>query len=236
MKSLFFSYDLNIDNAYIITLKNNEGSQKHSKRCQESCEKVGQSFVVWDAYDGLSDQIETPEHSINNPLMKMLKVTDHYLTRGEVACALSHISLWSRCAEIDKPIIILEHDAIMLRKLEKFCTYNAIMYLGGVEWAKMNWPVLQGFPPHATEGPNYHFICRAHAYAIDPPMAKNLLSHVLKFGICAPLDIMLRADIFNITHNGVYAYDENLNKTNDTTIKNRPLEGRTTKRNDKLSY
>jgi GR25 family glycosyltransferase involved in LPS biosynthesis len=234
MNTLFYSYDIAIESAYIITLKNNQDSQRLSARCQQSCRAVGQPFKVWDAFDGLQTEIQTPEHSINNPLMKMLKVTDHYLTRGEVACALSHISLWSKCAEMDKPIIILEHDSVMVKKLESFNAFNSIMYLGGAEWAKQKWNVVPGIPPHASEGPNYHFICRAHAYAIDPTMAKNLLAHVLKFGICAPLDIIIRADLFNITHNGLYAYDDNVNTTNDTTIKSRPLEGRRVERNDRL--
>jgi hypothetical protein len=70
-------------------------------------------------------------------------------------------------------------------------------------------------------------------------MAKNLLSHVIKFGIVSPLDIMMRCDIFNVTHQGLYAYDKNMpnvNKMTDTTIKARPIEGRTTKRNDRLEY
>lgn len=192
------------------------------------------SYVVWDAFDGTGNTIIAPDHSKNETVTNIVKITDHYLTRGEVACALSHISLWVHCARIDQPIVILEHDSIMVKKFTSHDSYNSIVYLGGNEWAKKNWPIYP-IPPHASEGPNYHFICRAHAYSIDPPMAKNLIAHVLKYGICAPLDIMMRTDIFNITHQGLYAYDENDDYTN-TTIKQRPLEGRTTKRNDRLEY
>jgi GR25 family glycosyltransferase involved in LPS biosynthesis len=158
------------------------------------------------------------------------------MTRGEVACALSHISLWVHCAKIDKPIVILEHDAIMCKKFEKMDNYNTIVWLGGNEWTELNWPI-RPVPPHASEGPNWHFICRAHAYAIDPTMAKNLLSHIIKFGIHAPLDIMMRCDLFNVSHQGLYAYDKNFDRRNttwDTTIKARPESGRTTERNDRL--
>jgi hypothetical protein len=189
-------------------------------------------YKVWDAYNGLNNPIVVPDHSKDCSVMNMLKITDHYLTRGEVACALSHISLWVHCAKIDKPIVILEHDAVMVERFEQHQSYNSIVYLGGSEWAQQGWKIYP-IPPHASEGPNYHFICRAHAYSIDPAMAKNLISHVVKMGICAPLDIMLRADLFNITHQGLYAYDVMSDKT-DTTIKARPFEGRTTKRNDKL--
>lgn len=233
--NLFWKPDLRVEKAYIITVKGSQESEDYSKRCQESCEKVGMNYVVWDAFNGLEDTIKTPSHLKDENFFKLLKITDHYMTRGEVACALSHISLWYECAKLDKPIVILEHDAIMTRKFSNFSSYNSIVYLGGSEWALQGWPV-HPIPPHASDGPNYKFICRAHAYAIDSIMAKNLLSHVLKMGICSPLDIMIRADLFNITHQGPYAYDLNKDNTNDTTIKNRPLEGRTTKKNPNLEW
>lgn len=235
MKSLYRTNNIDVEHAYIITVKGNENSEKKSKRCQESCDEVGMPYQVWDAYNGISDNIEPPDHLKDDSVMSLIKLTDHYLTRGEVACALSHISLWAHCAKIDKPIVILEHDAVMVEKFQQIKSYNSIVYLGGDEWARMGWQVFP-VPPHASEGPNYLFICRAHAYAIDPQMAKNLLAYVIKMGICAPLDIMLRADLFNITHQGFFAYDLNDDKRLDTTIPNRPAEGRTTSRNDKLEW
>jgi len=234
--NLFYSKSVEVEKAYIITVKGNDSSENHSRRCQESCEKVGQPYTVWDAFDGTKNgDIQVPSHSKHDSITKILKISDHYLTRGEVACALSHISLWRHCAEIDRPIVILEHDSVMVNKFSVMNSYNSIVYLGGNEWAEQGWKIYP-IPPHASEGPNYLFICRAHAYAIDPTMAKNLLAHVIKHGICAPLDIMMRADLFNISHQGLYAYDKNYDKINDTTIKARPVHGRTTERNDTLSY
>jgi hypothetical protein len=164
----------------------------------------------------------------------MVKVTDHYLTRGEVACALSHISLWQKCVLDDQPLVVLEHDSVMVQPYAHHAVFNSICYLGSNEQVNQGWQVLPT-PPHASEGPNYHFICRAHAYAIDPAVAKNMLAHVLKYGISAPLDILLRADIFPIHQMGVYAYNAWEGDMKDTTILGRPLEGRSTKRNDDLS-
>jgi GR25 family glycosyltransferase involved in LPS biosynthesis len=233
MLNLFRSNSTQIESAYIITVNGNENSEKYSARCQQSCNSVNMPFKIWEAYDGTKPgEIVSPKAFEHDRLMSMIKITDHYLTRGEVACALSHISLWAHCATIDRPIVILEHDSVMVQKFEEMQSYNSIVYLGGSEWVQQGWKIYP-IPPHASEGPNYLFICRAHAYAIDPAMAKNLLSYVLKMGICAPLDIMMRADLFTITHQGVYAYDQMADKT-DTTIKARPLAGRTTDRNDKL--
>ena len=101
----FWSNTRAYESAYIITVKNHEKSERHSKECQDSCDKVGMKWKIWDAYDGTKEsKMIVPEHSSNSDFMKMLKITDHYLTRGEVACALSHISLWIHCVNLDKPI------------------------------------------------------------------------------------------------------------------------------------
>jgi hypothetical protein len=232
MESLFNSYNTSVSKAYIIRVQGHEEGEQKAQRCADSCDKVGMPWEYWDAYNGLEGTIVPPDN--HSGIMEMVKITDHYMTRGEVACALSHISLWQKCVIDDQPLVVLEHDSIMVQPYMNHSVYNSICYLGGHEQAKQGWQVLPT-PPHASEGPNYHFICRAHAYAIDPAVAKNLLAHVLKMGICAPLDILMRADVFPIHQMGLYAYNEWDGDKTNTTILGRPLEGRSTKRNDDLS-
>ena len=232
MESLFNSYNTSVSKAYIIRVQGHEDGERKAQRCADSCDKVGMPWEYWDAYNGLEGTIVPPDH--HSGIMEMVKITDHYMTRGEVACALSHISLWQKCVIDDQPLVVLEHDSIMVQPYMNHSVYNSICYLGGHEQAKQGWQVLPT-PPHASEGPNYHFICRARAYAIDPAVAKNLLAHVLKMGICAPLDILVRADVFPIHQMGLYAYNEWDGDKTNTTILGRPLEGRSTKRNDDLS-
>ena len=227
---LNFSYDMIPSCAYIIRVVGNAASEEKAARCALSCEKAGQPYDFWDAYDGLADEIKPPAH--HNVIMDCIKVTDHYLTRGEVACALSHISLWAKCVVDDKPLVVLEHDAVMLQPYKSHALFNSICYLGSHEQVKQGWQVIPT-PPHASEGHNYHFICRAHAYASDPAVAKNLLSYVIKMGICTSLDMLIRADLFPIHQMGIYAYNV-YESPEETTIKGRPLDGRTTKRNDGL--
>jgi len=226
--NLFSSYSLDVEKAYIIRVSSQALSVELANRCAESCKNVGQPYEFWEAYDGYAAEIVPPRSS---DVMNLIRVTDHYLTRGEVACALSHISLWNHCAQIDQPIVILEHDSVMVQPYNQHVVFNSICYLGSNEQAEKGWGIYPT-PPHASEGPNYHFICRAHAYAVDPAVAKNLLAHVLKYGICAPLDIMIRADIFPIHQMGIFAYDV---KGSETTIRGRPTEGRSTVRNDQLA-
>ena len=62
-------------------------------------------------------------------------------------------------------------------------------------------------PPFGSLSENYKFMLRAHAYAIDPHVAKNLFSHTLKYGIHESLDVTIRADLFGIIQGGLYAYE-----------------------------
>ena len=214
MDYLYWKHDMTAGDAYIIRINDHEFSEKMAKRCASSCNRVGQPYQFWDAYDGTGDTLKLPKH--HNDTMSMMKITNHYLTKGEVACALSHISLWVQCVLLDKPIVILEHDAIMLAPYKSHGVYNSICYLGGEEQAIHNWNVTS-VPPQASDGPNYRFICRAHAYAIDPAVAKNMVAYVIKMGIHTSLDMMLRADLFPIHQMGLYAYDGFV----DTTITGR---------------
>ena len=217
MDTLRAKYDIEVKNAYIISLPNNETSVNMTNKCIESCDNAGMKYVVWEGYDGVNDQnlIVPPKLMEKDSFMKMIKVRNHYLTRGEIACALSHISLWSECVLIDEPIVILEHDALMLNKYTIHHIFNSICYLGCTEQTNSSWGVFPT-PPHASDGPNFHFICRAHAYAIDPAVAKNMCAHVLKYGIHDSLDKMLRADLFPIYQSGLYATD--ISDKSNTTI------------------
>lgn len=232
MRYLFRSYDVSVESAYVIAIRGNETSESLARRCVESCHAVGMPVQTWDAFDGTRPgDIVIPSHSAECSYMSILKVMDNYLTKAEVALALSHISLWLRCARVDRPIVILEHDAVMVKRFERFRGYNTIVYLGCTEWAREGWAI-HDIPLHGSDGPNKHFILRGHAYAIDPAVAKNMLAQTLKMGIYAPLDEMIYADLYNISHDGLYAYDA----AGPSTVVNRPTEGRTTRKNDDLSF
>ena len=230
MRSLFNKYDQRVSQAHIIRVTGHETSERLAERCAHSCRSVGQNFQFWEAYDGTQPgEIRPSRH--HSQVMDMIRVTDHYATRSEVAAALSHISLWAHCAATDRPIVILEHDAVMLKPYKYHQVFNSIAFLGSREQTQQGWQVLPT-PPHASEGPNYHFICRAHAYAIDPAVARSMVAHAIRYGIHAPLDIMIRADIFPIHQTEVFAHDQP--ELDNTTIQGRPREGRSTTRNDKL--
>ena len=129
---------------------------------------------------------------------------NEWLTPSETACFLSHASLWAKCVELDKPIIIFEHDAVLIKPYKTHYALNSIVYLGCKYQLERNDTRMI----YGQLNPNYRFMYCAHAYAIDPYVAKNLLSHVIKYGITTSADAFIRGDIFTIMQNDIYAYDD----------------------------
>lgn len=221
--NLNFSDSREIESAYIIRLSNHPISVNLSNRCKISCEAVGMPWKFWEGFDGTDDvNVIPPDHLKDKDQFNWIKVHDNKITTSQIACVLSHFSLWCHCITIDKPIVILEHDAIMLQKLDFFPFYNMIQYLGSVE--QFNGAPQYITPPHGSAfEKKLKFICRAHAYAIDPQVSKNLITRFIQNGITniSTADIFMRADIFPIIQHGLYAYDSWKDK--DSTVKENPL-------------
>ena len=97
-----------------------------------------------------------------------------------------------------------------------------VQYLGSVE--QMRGAPQCIIPPHGTAfDKKLKFIGRAHAYAVDPPVCKNLITRFIQNGIsnASTADMFIRADIFPIIQHGMYAYD--LWDDNVSTIEENPL-------------
>jgi len=206
--SLSFSDDRQIESAYIITVKGNLESEKLATRCLQSCIDVDMPVKVWQAFDGTGDDIIVPSNLEHQQHIRWIKQPNDKYSKSQIACFFSHLSLWAHCAAIDKPIIILEHDAIMVQKLKQHNFYNCIQYLGNKEYYSAK-KIPIGLPMHGSiYNGHWRFMCRAHAYAIDPPIARNLLSTAIREGMTKTLDVFIRCDIFAIVQDGMYAYDE----------------------------
>jgi hypothetical protein len=207
--SLLFSDNRQVESAYVITLPGNSISEELSRRCVNSCNNVGQPVKVWEAFDGTNKKdVLVPFFLENQEYLRWIKQPNDKYSTSQIATFFSHLSLWSHCATIDRPIIILEHDAIMIKALKQHNFYNCIQYLGNKEYYDQN-KVPIGLPPHGSiYSGHWRFICRAHAYAIDPPIARNLLSYAIREGMTKTLDVFIRCDIFAIVQDDMYAYDE----------------------------
>ena len=97
----------------------------------------------------------------------------------------------------------------MVKPYLKHKYYNNVVYLGGIEQVEGNFHSTTPIPPHASDQKGLdRFICRAHAYAIDAAIAKNLVAYSIHHGIITTADAIMRCDMFGIVQDGVYAYDK----------------------------
>ena len=220
-------YDMDVEGTYIISIEDNEVSQKLTQQCVKSCMNIGQPNVqMFPAFDATDSPIKIQDHNLGKPIGEMgtikipeilkgqafinfLRLRRSDLLMTQIACFLSHYSLWCMCLDKDKPIVILEHDAVMVKQYLRHNYYNNIVYLGGCEQVNGSLHANSNVPPHASDQKGLdRFICRAHAYAIDPAIAKNLVAYSIHHGLITTADAIMRCDMFGIVQDGVYAYDK----------------------------
>ena len=219
-------HEMSIEGTYIVSIQGNKVSEQLTPQCIASCEKVGQPNVnVFPAFDATGSKVKVQQHDLGLPVgelgsikvpeflqgqafLNFLRLKRCDLLMTQIACFLSHYSLWCMCLDKDRPIVILEHDAVMVKPFLRHNYLNNIVYLGGSEQIGGSLHSEDTIPPHASDQQGLdRFICRAHAYSIDPIMAKNLVSYAIHHGIITTADAMMRYDMFGIVQNGVYAYD-----------------------------
>jgi GR25 family glycosyltransferase involved in LPS biosynthesis len=69
-------------------------------------------YTYFDAIDGKTININQLDDKI------FTRGSKNY-TNGAIGCALSHLNLWEKCIELNKPIIIMEDDAIVSKNFNK---------------------------------------------------------------------------------------------------------------------
>lgn len=200
--------------AFIITLET-DSSLQLANRCLSTCKENDIDAYIWQAFDGTKSGIVTPKQLLGQAHISLLQVKNFKLTLPEIACFYSHYSLWCHCILMNEPIIILEHDAIILKPYEKHKYKNSISYLGHEDQLT---DTPNGYDV-SIEGYDFTFIRGAYAYSIDPYCAKNLVAHTIKEGICRPVDVTMRSDYFSINQDDVFA----IHKNNISTMPDRQL-------------
>ena len=222
----YCSHEFDIEGTYVISIEGNAVSERLTQQCLASCKEVGQPNVqVFPAFDATDSKVKVQKHDLGLPIgelgsikvpqflqgqafLNFLRLKRCNLLMTQIACFLSHYSLWCMCLDKGKPIVILEHDAVMVKPYLRHHYINNIVYLGGYEQKEGSLRSNDTIPPHASDQQGLdRFICRAHAYAIDPIMAKNLVSYAINHGIITTADAMMRYDMFGIVQEGIYAYD-----------------------------
>ena len=114
----------------VITMTDNKVSMEAFGKLQDSSHSVGNDFrpeifeatIAENAEDHLSKLLlewnypwEGVVTDLKTGLKKSAYQTKNRLNR--IACAISHYRLWAVCVKTDKPMLIMEHDAIFIQRL-----------------------------------------------------------------------------------------------------------------------
>jgi GR25 family glycosyltransferase involved in LPS biosynthesis len=206
--------------AYVITLHNNEFSQRKANRCIETGKVVGKVDVEkFTAIDKTNAQQVMKEHGLkwtyahNNTKPALcpisgLKQIPYYNANlnSKIGCSMSHYLLYKKCVELDEPIIILEHDAVFIREMPEV-DFKGILQINDPRGAGKNGRRLsesmitrgavgvQPKTPNTTDPLVPDGIAGNSAYVIKPFAAQELIDKYHTLGIW-PNDAIMCVQLF----------------------------------------
>ena len=203
--------------AYAIVIRDNEISQEGFKRLKQSSVDVGNDFVI-NEFEAITPEYVDATLAENNikwnypweghiiDFASGLKKSA-YQTRNpkaRIACALSHYTLWKRADKLDEPLLILEHDAYFVQKLDidpQFiranilginnplgCTRRAHQYYG----ALVNSNLKETLVPWIDDQTVPQGLAGNSAYIIKPAGARHMIKLVKEYGLWPNDAIMCR--------------------------------------------
>ena len=127
---------------YVITIMENERSVQVADRCVKSGLVFGYKINKHKAY--------TPQNCDVYEELKKLKYPsaafNEIYSRPEncIAGFLSHHSLWKKCVRSKEPIVIFEHDAVLVGDIPQMMMFD-ILNLGKPSYGKFNTPSFIGY-------------------------------------------------------------------------------------------
>lgn len=193
--------------AFVIRLAGLESSESLAQECKNS----GSSFgVIIKDFDGIYGETQIEKyHKIYNIHPWKTKMKKHRL--GIKGCFLSHYSLWLHCINVNKPIAIFEHDAVMLRPMPNdiLNSFNEFLMLDPYNKMKKDYKLFhqdeskKGIEEYFNYDvtPKYgvmsQYVMGLQAYIIKPQAAIKLISYV-KINGYYPADIQCNKGIIDI--------------------------------------
>lgn len=188
--------------AYIITMKGRNISEELSADCVESCKKFDVPYEVFPAVQ--QDNVDIIYNQLQLKPFPGLKSFRN--TKGVRGCFCSHYLLWKKCYETAEPLIVFEHDAVIIRDIPESLmnSFTDVLILdahsrtaknylerlkedhGNLVETKIATPQKNMSIKHYN---NIH-IKGAHAYIIKPAGAKKLIEFTKKYGVM-PADIQI---------------------------------------------
>ena len=173
---------------YVITVSDIEKSVLSAKKCIESAKNI--SNIDVEIFNAI-----TPRDNMSNIIKEnsiQIKSFDERYSRKEnaIACFLSHFLLWKKCIELNEPVIIFEHDAVIKNIINLDIKFDKLISIGKPSYGRFNTPTSNGINKLTSK----RYLPGAHAYIIAPSGAAELIKRAKLDA--KPVDVFLHLDIF----------------------------------------
>jgi len=159
---------------FVIALKDHHVSLAQLEDCKASA--IRNNWQV-ETFWGINGRTITADD------WKSINVTPMIKRLGQQGCWFSHFLLWQRCLELNEPLVILEHDAVIQRKWEPLEINNSLVKLHR-HYRKFPMDPKWVHPVTGRWSPS------THAYCILPKHANTLIQQGRKLG-CYNADVFL---------------------------------------------
>jgi hypothetical protein len=153
--------------SFVIAIKGHEKSQGAADRCIESGRLYGLSIKKFDAI--------TPEQDVFKICKDLGINTDNFSDKysrleNVIACFLSHYTLWKTCQDINEPIAIFEHDAVITAPMP-LSLPHFVGNIGEPSYGKYDTPSTIGWGGLVSKP----YFPGAHAYIVTPMGADMII-------------------------------------------------------------
>lgn len=171
---------------FVIALKDHPVSESQLQDCLHSAVQHNWKVEVFWGVNG--NTITDDCWKVEN--ISTVRIDKPTMSRpGVQGCFLSHWKLWNKCVEINEPIIILEHDALIMKKWDPLELSNSIIKLHRhYAGKKIKYDIDSGFWSKS-----------GHAYCLSPEHASKLIKFVRNVG-AFEVDILMGSKVVPVTH------------------------------------
>ena len=226
--------------AFVITLFNDKYSVQSAENTLKTARQMNDDLHIEMVRAVTPDKIKDTTYSY--PVEGETSVYEGMTLIGykakdigkKIACSLSHMNLWNKCVQLGEPIMILEHDAVFIRKFRPSKILNGIedgdvLMINDPRGATRRGMVYheniikndKGI--HLVEGVNTpeetvpDGLAGNSAYVITPAAAKKAIELQSSIGIW-PNDALLCKQLFPRNLKSYYPYITKVNQLKSTTV------------------
>ncbi len=174
---------------FVITIMENKRSVQVADRCVKSGQVFGYKIEKHPAYSPQNCNVNQELDNLNYDRSGFIE--KYSRPENCIAGFLSHHSLWMKCLELNEPIVIFEHDAVVTNDIPNLVLFD-ILNLGKPSYGKFNTPTFIGYGSLVSKP----YFPGAHAYRITPKGAADLINEA-QFS-AGPTDIYIHSSKFTL--------------------------------------